>query len=94
MDNKDMEEMMDLEDVSSPVVDQPNQEVKVSSNDEVIPVEPVMSTPTNVSKEEVAEVAKKSKTPLIVLLSILLVLDVAALVIYLIGFDKVFSFIK
>ncbi len=94
MDNKDMEEMMDLEDVSSPVVDQANQEVKVSSNDEVIPVEPVMSTPTNVSKEEVAEVAKKSKTPLIVLLSILLVLDVAALVIYLIGFDKVFSFIK
>ena len=37
---------------------------------------------------------KKSKVPLLVILSILLVLDIAALVIYLIGIEKVLSFIK
>lgn len=37
---------------------------------------------------------KKSKAPLLVILSILLILDIAALVIYLIGIEKVLSFIK
>ena len=37
---------------------------------------------------------KKNKTPIIILLSILLLLDLAALVIYIIGIDKVVSFIK
>lgn len=36
----------------------------------------------------------RNKKPIIIILSILLVLDIAALVIYLIGIDKVISFIK
>lgn len=46
----------------------------------------------NQEKEVVKE--KKSKAPLIVILSILLALDIAALVIYIIGIDKVLGFIK
>lgn len=38
--------------------------------------------------------SKKSKTPLLVLLFILLIIDVAALVVYIIGIDKVLGFIK
>lgn len=45
-------------------------------------------------EEQVKEPQKKNKAPLIVLLSILLVLDIAALVIYIIGIEKVISFIK
>lgn len=45
-------------------------------------------------EEQVKETQKKNKAPLIVLLSILLVLDIAALVIYIIGIEKVISFIK
>lgn len=45
-------------------------------------------------EEQVKETPKKNKAPLIVLLSILLVLDIAALVIYIIGIEKVISFIK
>lgn len=39
-------------------------------------------------------VPSKSKTPLLIILSILLVLDIAALIIYIIGIDKVLNFIK
>lgn len=46
------------------------------------------------TNEEVKELPSKSKAPAIVMLSILLVLDIAALVIYMIGLDKVISFIK
>lgn len=45
-------------------------------------------------KEEANELPSKSKAPAIVILSVLLVLDIAALVIYMIGIDKVISFIK
>ncbi len=46
-------------------------------------------------KDETAEeLPKKSKVPAIVILSILLILDIAALVIYIIGIEKVISFIK
>lgn len=45
-------------------------------------------------KKEVEKTPKKNKAPLIVLLSILLFLDIAALVIYMIGIEKVISFIK
>lgn len=45
-------------------------------------------------EEQLKETQKKNKAPLIVLLSILLVLDIAALVIYIIGIEKVISFIK
>lgn len=41
-----------------------------------------------------AEKKNNKKIPIIVLLSILLVIDIAALVIYLIGIEKVISFIK
>ena len=44
--------------------------------------------------QETYDSPKKSKAPLIVLLSILLVLDISALVIYIIGVEKVISFIK
>lgn len=40
------------------------------------------------------ELSKKSKTPVIIILSVLLVLDIAALVVYIIGIEKVISFIK
>ena len=53
---------------------------------------------SEVTDEAVEEYIKKSnkkkKTLLIVLLSILLVLDITALVIYIIGIDKVVGFIK
>ena len=39
-------------------------------------------------------ISSKSKVPILVILSILLVIDIAALVIYIIGIDKVLSFIK
>lgn len=45
-------------------------------------------------KEETNELPSKSKAPAIVILSVLLVLDIAALVIYMIGIDKVISFVK
>lgn len=45
-------------------------------------------------EQSLEEKPKKSKISLIVLLSILLVIDVAALVIYIIGIDKVLGFIK
>ena len=41
-----------------------------------------------------AEKKNNKKVPIIVLLSVLLVIDIAALVIYLIGIEKVISFIK
>ena len=45
-------------------------------------------------EEYIKKSSKKKKTLLITILSILLVLDIAALVIYLIGIDKVLGFIK
>ncbi len=43
---------------------------------------------------DLQDLPKKSKAPILVLLSILLALDIAALVIYIIGVEKVISFIK
>lgn len=64
------------------------------SDEENISVEP-KTTESDENKEIITEeLPKKNKTPLIVLLSILLVLDIAALVIYMIGIEKVISFIK
>ncbi len=62
-------------------------EVKVENKEEVKAEE-------TKQEEQEAVKPKKRKAPIIVLLSILLVLDVAALVIYIIGIDKVLSFIK
>ena len=59
------------------------------------------SVDTNVENETkednsylITDNENKKKIPIIVLLSILLVIDIAALVIYLIGIEKVVSFIK
>ena len=53
---------------------------------------------TTVTKEEADLInsvyKKKSKVPILILLSFLLFLDIAALVIYIIGINKVLSFIK
>ncbi len=46
------------------------------------------------NEESSIEKQKKSKVPLIIFLSILLIIDIAALVIYLIGIEKVLVFIK
>lgn len=45
-------------------------------------------------QESIEEKPKKNKAPIIILLVILLIIDVALLVLYIIGFDKVLSFIK
>lgn len=51
-------------------------------------------TESEAVEQSMDETKKKSKMPLIILLSILLVIDIAALVIYIIGIDKVLGFIK
>ena len=48
----------------------------------------------NNNQEEITKMPKSKKVPLLILLFVLLILDIAALVIYIIGIDKVFSFIK
>lgn len=45
-------------------------------------------------EQNLNEKPKKNNVPLIIFLSVLLVIDIAALVIYLIGIEKVLSFIK
>lgn len=73
-----------LEDISK--IDDSEFKEEVSSDSEEITDEAV--------EEYIKKDKKKKKTLLIVILSILLVLDIAALVIYLIGIDKVLGFIK
>ena len=53
----------------------------------------IVSTTTNYIENEDKKLSKSKKIA-IVILSILLLIDIAALVIYIIGFDKVFTFIK
>ena len=48
----------------------------------------------NESLKTPEKMSKNKKIPLLILLFVLLILDIAALVIYIIGIDKVFSFIK
>lgn len=45
-------------------------------------------------EQNLNEKPKKNNVPLIIFLSVLLVIDIAALVIYIIGIEKVLSFIK
>ena len=66
------------------------EEVKDNTSEESKEETPEENNDTDSTEPE----KKKNKAPLIILLSILLVLDIAALVIYIIGIDKVFSFIK
>lgn len=69
---------------------------EVTNNNEVLETsatEEVVENKEDANKE-VIEVPKKRKVFLIVLLSIFLLLDIAALVIYIVGIDKVLGFIK
>lgn len=84
-----------IEEVTSPSENKVEEMTINKTDEENMSIEPE----TTDSKDENKEVApeelpKKNKTPLIVLLSVLLVLDIAALVIYIIGIEKVISFIK
>jgi len=75
-----------------------NEENKVeeekNENDEEKVAKTSEESLNNEQEKQVEELPKKNKTPLIILLSVLLVLDIAALVIYIIGIEKVISFIK
>ena len=62
----------------------------ISLNDNNDNTEVITDKEAEILKEE----EKKKKMPLIILLSVLLALDIAFLVIYLIGIDKVLGFVK
>lgn len=91
-----LEELEETEEKQKPSFDDESKE------EQSIPTDAISSEPNEetqvVSDEVLSKVEEytksKSKVPIIVVLSILLVLDIAALVIYLIGIDKVLSFIK
>lgn len=92
-----MEEEAKQEALETPVKEEVVETVSEQSNEmEDISEEPSKETEVKeeVEQETLAPVPKKNKTPIIVLLSILLVIDIAALVIYIIGVDKILSFIK
>lgn len=72
-----------------------NQSVVLENNNsEEKTTEDGEKTESETVEQSIDETKKKSKMPLIILLSILLVIDIAALVIYIIGIDKVLGFIK
>ena len=86
-DNIVVEQDLTLEDNES----KDNQEEVLNVDGE----ENVSEAKEDAPQEETTEYEyHKNKVPIIIILSILLVLDIAALVIYLIGIDKVVSFIK
>ena len=73
--------------------DTDNNEEKIKEEkDSEEKIEEINDSSENDSNVDIAP--KKKKLPIIILLSIFLVLDISVLVIYLIGIDKVFSFIK
>lgn len=88
------------EKTSEPVVKEPapiNKVEEVKEEPDPLTVIEDVSDETKVeetTEDKKADVPKKKKAPLIILLSILLIIDVAALVIYIIGIDKILSFIK
>ena len=77
----------------NPVVENETAEEK-DGNDETNDSEESEESLNNEQEQQAEELPKKNKAPIIVLLSILLVIDIAALVIYMIGIEKVISFIK
>ncbi len=89
MDTKEevLEEIEELEDVS-PISKGEN---KATTDAEELVIEDDVKLDNETSQEIPV---KKNKAPLIILLSILLILDIMALVVYIIGIDKVISFIK
>ena len=103
---EEIEEPSKEDDKSSEVKDAPNENASIS--DDVISVDTTKDysgkviSDTAKSETKVAEddstltdgEKNNKKVLIIVLLSILLVIDLAALIIYLIGIEKVISFIK
>ncbi len=84
-----------IEEVVSPSENKVEEMTINKTDEENISVEPETIDSNDENQEVVTEeLPKKNKIPLIVLLSVLLVLDIAALVIYMIGIEKVISFIK
>ncbi len=84
-----------IEEVVSPSENKVEEMSVNKPDEENISVEPEIIDSNDENQDVVTEeMPKKNKTPLIVLLSVLLVLDIAALVIYMIGIEKVISFIK
>lgn len=82
------EETIKFEPITEPVNEVVNAEVSEETNSENAEEAPVYE------EQQFIVEPKKSKAPLLVFLIILLVLDIAALVIYIIGIDKVLGFIK
>lgn len=92
-----LEDIEDIEEIDETPTD--NKSSEVILNDEIQDKE----TETEKNLDEPKEIdfnnednksSKKSKTLIIVLLSILLFLDIMALVIYLVGIEKIINFIK
>lgn len=80
------EETIKFEPITEPVNEVVNAEVSEETSAEEAQVQE--------EQQEIVVEPKKSKVPLLVFLIILLILDIAALVIYIIGIDKVLGFIK
>ena len=94
-ENINLNESVVLEASNVNTDEQENQSVVLENNiGEEKTTENVEKPESETVEPSMVEIKKKSKMPLIILLSILLVIDVAALVIYIIGIDKVLGFIK
>ena len=88
------------EEVIEEIKEETNEESSVKSEDVIVEnislndnndnTEVITDKEAEILKEE----EKKKKMPLIILLSVLLALDIAFLVIYLFGIDKVLGFVK
>ena len=94
-----MEEINDIVDENINIESQKKDNQEIRENTIVPNVEISYNTISVDNEELIVPPAgeyepSKSKTPLLIILSFLLVLDIAALVIYIIGIDKVLSFIK
>ena len=103
-DIEEIEETPKENDESSEINDAPNEEelanddviLKAASKNDNGETDSKISGAEETLDNEALNAKKKNnkKVPIIVLLSVLLVIDIAALVIYLIGIEKVISFIK
>lgn len=91
-DNNDMIPILD----ETPSLENINEEDKVKESNNLSQQQEDKNETSNLTPDNEEDVKPKSnsKILIIVVLSLLLILDLAALIIYLIGIDKVISFIK
>ena len=91
-DNNDMIPILD----ETPSLENINEEDKVKESNNLSQQQEDKNETSNLTPDNEENVKPKSnnKILIIVVLSLLLILDLAALIIYLIGIDKVISFIK